>query len=136
MSVLYKNINSFWGKTIWGNYGKRVKYKSMKWHTQKGDYCQWLSRELWTLRPKFWTSQIWTLINNFVIVSVFARCSKLITLEENKISVQQLIMCLPLFFVFSSKVLNSGIRSCFDRVVFQDVVCEEYFSIRLRCLYL
>ena len=94
------------------------------------------SREFWTLKPKLWTSQIWTLINNFVIVLVCAKCSKLITLEENMISVQQLPLCLPLFFAFSSEVLNSGIKSCFDGVVFQDAVCEECFSIRLRCLHL
>ena len=31
---------------------------------------------------------------------------------------------------------NSSIKSCFDGVVFQDAVCEECFSIRLRCLHL
>ena len=51
------------------------------------------------------------------------------------ISVQQLPLCLPLFFAFSSKVLNSGIKSCFDGVVFQDAVCEECFIIRLQCLH-
>ena len=45
------------------------------------------------------------------------------------ISVQQLPLCLPLFFAFSSEVLNSGIKSCFDGVVFQDAVCEECFSV-------
>ena len=43
-------------------------------------------------------------------------------------NVQQLPLCLPLFFVFSSGVLNSGIKSCFDGVVFQDAVCEECFT--------
>ena len=81
-------------------------------------------------------SQIWTLINNFVIVLVFAKCFKLITLEENIISLQQLPLCLPLLFPFSSEVLNSGIKSCFDGVVFQDAVYEECFSIRLWCLHL
>ena len=54
------------------------------------------------------------------------------------ISFQQLPLplCLPLFFTFSSEVLNSGIKSCFDGFVFQDAVCEECFSISLRCLYL
>ena len=52
------------------------------------------------------------------------------------ISVQQLLLCLPLIFVFSFEVLNSGIISCFDGVVFQDAVCEECFSIRLLCLHL
>ena len=94
------------------------------------------SCELWTL---LWTSQIWTLIyliNNFVIVLLCAKYSKLITLEENIISVQQLPLCLPLFFIFSSVVLDSAIKSCFNGVVFQDVVCEECFSIRLRSLHL
>ena len=74
------------------------------------------------------------MINNFVIVLVCAKCSKLITLEESITRIQQLPLCLPLFFAFSSEVLNSGIKSCFDGVVFQDAVYEEYFSIRLRCL--
>ena len=99
--------------------------------------------DFWTLKPKLWASQIWTLIhliNNFVC----AKSSKLITLEENIISVQQLPVCLPLFFVFSSEVLNSGIKSCFDGVVFQDVVCEEClvyvfgvftFSVFCYCFY-
>ena len=105
------------------------------------------SCKLWTLKPKLWTSQIWTLIhlvNNFVIVLLCVKSSKLITLEENIISVQQLPVCLPLFFVFSSEVLNSGIKSCFDGVVFQDVVCEEClvyvfgvftFSVFCYCFY-
>ena len=78
----------------------------------------------------------WTLINNFVIVLVCAKCSKLITLEENIVSVQQLPLCLLFFSAFSSEVSNSGIKSCFAGVVFQDAVCEECFSIRLRCLHL
>ena len=41
-----------------------------------------------------------------------------------------------LLFVFSSEVLNSSIKSCFDRVVFQDAFCEESFSICLQCLHL
>ena len=44
------------------------------------------------------------------------------------ISVQQLPLCLPLFFAFSSEVLNSGIKSCFDGVVFQDALCVFTFS--------
>ena len=94
------------------------------------------SRELWTLKPKLWTSQIWTLINNFVIVLVCKKCSKLITSEKNTVSAQQLPLCLPLLFAFSPEVFNSGIKSWFDGVVFQDAVCEECFSIRLRCLHL
>ena len=84
----------------------------------------------WTLKSKVWTSQIWTLIhltNNFVIVLLCAKSLKLITLEENIISIQQLPLCFSLFFVFSSEVLNSGIKSCFDGVVFQDAVCKECF---------
>ena len=48
--------------------------------------------------------------------------------KQTLISVQQLPSCLPLFFVFFSEVLNSGIKSCCGGVVFQDAVCEEYFS--------
>ena len=95
--------------------------------------------ELWTLKPKLWASQIWTLIhliNNFVIVLVCSKCSKLITLEENIVSVQQHPLCLPLFFGFVSEVLNRGMKSCFDGVIFQDAVWEECFSIPLRCLHL
>ena len=97
------------------------------------------SCELWTLKPKLWASQIWTLIhliNNFVIVLVCSKCSKLITLEENIVSVQQHPLCLPLFFGFVSEVLNRGMKSCFDGVIFQDAVWEECFSIPLRCLHL
>ena len=68
------------------------------------------SCKLWTLKSKLWTSWIWTLIhliNNFVC----AKSLKLITLEKNIFSIQQLPLCLPLFFVFSSEVLNSGIKS-------------------------
>ena len=88
------------------------------------------SCELWRLEPKLWTSQIWTLIhliNNFVIVLVWVKSLKLITLEENIISFHQLNLCFPLFFIFSSEVLNSGIKSCFDGVVFQDAVCKRMF---------
>ena len=45
-------------------------------------------------------------------------------------------LMLLLFFVFSSEVFNSGIKSCYDEVVYQDPVCEERFSIRLWCLHL
>ena len=65
---------------------------------------------------KFWT--LINLMNNIVIVLVCAKCSKLITSQENTISVQQLPLSLPLFFVFSSEVLKSDIKSCFDGVSF------------------
>ena len=68
-------------------------------------------------------------MNNIVIVLVFAKFTKLITSEENIISVQQLPLCLPLFFVFSSEVLNSGTKSCFDKVVFEDAVIMLYLCI-------
>ena len=45
---------------------------------------------------------------DFVIVLVCMKCLKLITFEKNIISIQQLPLCLPLFCVFSSEVLNSG----------------------------
>ena len=50
-------------------------------------------------------------------------------LEKNLISVQQPPLCLPLFFVSSSDVLNSGIKSYFEGVVLQDAVCEECFKL-------
>ena len=93
------------------------------------------SCKLWTFKPKLWTSQIWTLINNFIIALICAKFSKLITLEENIISVQQLPLYFPLLFAFSSEVLNSGIKSCFDGDIFQDAVCEDCFSIRLGCFH-
>ena len=57
------------------------------------------------LKLKLRTGQTWTLINNFVIALIHAKCSKLITLKEN---------------IISSEVLNSGIkknscRSCFSK---------------------
>ena len=63
---------------------------------------------------KLWVSQIWTLMNNLVIVLAWEKCLKLITLEENVVSVRQLPLCFPLFFWFSPEVLNSGIKSRFD----------------------
>ena len=92
------------------------------------------SRELWTLKLKIRTNQILTLIKIFELVS--GKCSKSVTLQENIVSIQQLHLFLPLFFAFSSEVFNGGIKSCFDRVVFQDTVYEEDFSIILRCLQL
>ena len=68
-------------------------------------------------------------MNNIVIVLVFAKFTMLITSEENIISVQQLTLCLPLFFVFSSEVLNNGMKSCFDKVVFEDAVIMLYLCI-------
>ena len=50
--------------------------KSMKSHTQKEGYCQWLRVASFQLDK------------NFIIVLVYAKCSKLITLEKNIISVQ------------------------------------------------
>ena len=112
---------NFWGKTIWGNYGKRAKSNwekrvSSRWITYaKGGLLLMVeNRELWTMKPKLWAGHIWTLIKNFVIVLVCTKCSKLMTLEENVISVQQLPLCLLLFLAFSSEVFNSSIKSYFD----------------------
>ena len=86
---------NFWGKTILGNYGKRA---NSKWERKVSNWWNHIHKiglllmtescELWTLRSKFWITQIWTLINNFVTVLVCTKCSKLITLEENIISAQ------------------------------------------------
>ena len=57
-------------------------------YTKLGLLLMTESCELWTLRSKFWITQIWTLISNFVTVLVCTKCSKLITLEENIISAQ------------------------------------------------
>ena len=56
-------------------------------YTKLGLLLMTESCELWTLRSKFWITQIWTLINNFATV-LYLKCSKLITLEENIISAQ------------------------------------------------
>ena len=55
------------------------------------------------------------MITNFV----GAKSSKLITLDENIISVQQLFLYLPLFFVFSSDALNSGIKAVLTELLFK-----------------
>ena len=99
------------------------------------------SWELWTLKPKLWTSKISILIhliNNFVIVLVCAKSLKLITLEESIFSVQQPALCLPLFFVFSSEVLNSGTKSCFDEVNQQHIChwCYLAYVIQVHWLLL
>ena len=79
--------------------------------------CEWLRVANFELRNlnfkqvKFWT--FIHLINNIVFVLVCAKCSKLITLEQNIISVQQLPLSLPLFFVFFAEVLSSGIKKLF-----------------------
>ena len=145
VSVWDKNINSWisevkqYEETMANEKGKNCggEYQIDEITYAKGGLPLMIeSRELWALKPKLWTNQIWTLINNFVIVLVCAKYSKLITLEENMISVQQLPLCLLLFFAFSTEVLSSGTKSCFDAVVFQNAVCEECFSISLRCLHL
>ena len=75
------------------------------------------SCKLWTLKPKLWASQIWTLIDNSAIVLACAICLKLVALEENIISVQHCallllktlsslpqsiaFLCLILFLVFA-----------------------------------
>ena len=89
--------------------------------------------ELWTLKPEIWASQIWILIcliNNFVIALACGKSSKLITWEENIISVRQLALCTLLFFAFSSKVLNSDIKNLFWRS------CLSRCTIGPRCLQL
>ena len=68
------------------------------------------------------------LINNIVIVLVYAKCSKIIT-EENITSVQQLPLHFPLFFTFLSEVLTSGLKTYFDGDVFQDEVIMLYLCV-------
>ena len=145
VSAWDKSINSWisevkqYGETMTSeqSHNGRVEYQIDEiTYAKVGVTVMVVDRELWTLKLNLWISQIWSLINNFVTVLACAKCLKFITLEENIISVQQLPFCLPLLLVFSSEVLNSGIKSCFDEVAFQDAVCEECFSIRLRCLHL
>ena len=59
---------------------------------------------------------------------VSVKYSELITLEGNKISIRELPLWLPLFVGFSLEVLNSGIKTCFDRVFSQDAVYKECLS--------
>ena len=55
--------------------------------------------------------------------------SKLITSEENIVSLQHLCLCLLLFFVFSFEILIIGIKSCFDGAVFEDAVIISNISV-------
>ena len=80
---------------------------------------------LWCLnfeQVNFWI--LINLMNKTVVLVICAKCSKLITLEQNITSAQQLLLCLILFFVFSSEVLESGcsislnIRNFFREVFF------------------
>ena len=57
--------------------------------------------------------------NNFVIVHACAKCSKLITSEENIIRVLKLLFCLQLFFVFFSEVLKRGIKAVLTELFFK-----------------
>ena len=52
--------------------------------------------------------------NVFVLIHL-----ELAICEEDIISVHQPLLCIPWFIIFSSETLNSGIRSCFDGVVFK-----------------
>ena len=69
------------------------------------------------------------MINNFVCT----KSSKLSALEENIISVQQLPLCLPLLFVFSSDALDSGIKAVltelFFKMQFEKNVLVYVFSV-------
>ena len=92
-------------------------------------FIRWV---LWCLN--FEQVNFWILINMMnktVVLVICAKCSKLITLEQNITSAQQLLLCLILFFVFPSEVLESGIKSCFDRVPFQDAVIMLYLRAML-----
>ena len=81
---------------------------------------------------KLWTNQILD-IDQFEEQHCYCTCLcdmfEVNYLKENIISVQQLPLCLPLFFVFLSEVLKSGIKSCFGRVAFQDAVIMLYLCV-------
>ena len=115
----------------------KKKRKNVKKYSKTSEQKSVVNFELWKVnfeQVKFWT--LIHLINNFVIALVCAKCSKLIILEKNIRSVQQIPLYLWLFFVFSSEVLNSVINSHFDGIVLQDAVCEECFRVRLRYIHL
>ena len=67
---------------------------------------------------------------HFVMLFYFRfEFSKLITSEENIISLQHLSLCLLLFFVFSFEILVIGTKSCFDRAIFEDAVIISNISV-------
>ena len=67
---------------------------------------------------------------HFVMLFYFRfEFSKLITSEENIISLKHLPLCLLLFFVFSFEILIIGIKSCFDGAVFEDAVIISNISV-------
>ena len=134
---------NFWGKTIWGNYGKQAKSKwegrvSNRWNHIRKSVVTVNGWDSWTLN--FETKALSKSNLDFDKKLCYCVCLRemfkvnYLRGKYNKRSAAPL--CLPLFFAFSSELLNSGIKSCFDGAVFQDAVCEECFSIRLRCLHL
>ena len=126
---------NFWGKTIWVSYGKRAKSKwerrvLNRWNnvrkrgfTVNGWQSRILNSETYTLNKSdldFDKELCYcTCLHEMLEVNYLkGKCNKR----------QQLPLCPPLFFAFCSEFLNSGIKSCFDGVVFQDAACEECFS--------
>ena len=93
--------------------------KSMKSHTPKGFTINGLESR--TLKPKLWENLIWTLINNSAIVLACAICLKLITLEENIISVQQ---CAVLLLKTLSSLPQSIDFSCL--ILFLMFACNNF----------
>ena len=121
VSVWDKNINS------WISEVKQYEETMANEQSQngRGKYqIDDITYAIWNLKLEQVTCKFW--LKKIVVALACAKCSKLIIFKENIISVQQLPLC-PIVFC----ILN-----CFDGVAFQDAVCEECFSIPLRCLRL
>ena len=131
---------NFWGKAIWENYGKQVMSKMEREVSNRWNYIHkkgvivigWDSRAL-----NFETKTLDKSNLNFDKQLCYCIClCEIFEVNYLRGRYEQLPLYLSLFFAFSSEALNSGVKSCFVRAVFQYAVCEEFFSIRLWCLQL
>ena len=132
----FQEVVSVWDKNVncWISEVKQYEETMANEQSQNGrgkyqiddiTYAIWnLNLGIWNLNFEQVTWKFW--LKRIVVALACAKCSKLIIFKENIISVQQLPLC-PIVFC----ILN-----CFDGVAFQDAVCEECFSIPLRCLRL
>ena len=87
---------------------------------------------------KLWTSQVldFDQFDEQYCYCYGTKSLKLIASEKNIIRVQQLSLCLPLFFVsFFFELLKSGIKSWFDRVIMLYLCAYFCFSWNFPMLY-
>ena len=91
------------------------------------------SHELWTLKPKLWTK------SNLDFDKQLYYCTclheMLVNYFRGKYDKRSAVTVMPSIMPFSPEVLNSGMKSCFEWVVFQDAIYQECFSICLQCLH-